>query len=85
MRLRLRVFLTLIAFHMAAYGFSVAAEDPPAEAPQPKKDGSLSEKLDKSKGVIKPPSEVDPRMVKPAPKMSPKSTPIIPPPAPEAK
>ncbi|WP_363350157.1 hypothetical protein [Methylocystis echinoides] len=47
--------------------------------------GSLSEKLDKGKGVIKPAPGVDPHIVKPAPDLPPQSTPVIPPPAPQAK
>jgi hypothetical protein len=46
---------------------------------------SLSEKLKKGNGVVVPPSDIDPRGVKPAPDINPKSTPIIPPPAPQAK
>jgi hypothetical protein len=41
---------------------------------------SLSDKLDKSGGVIKPPADVDPKMAKPAPVPNPNSTPVIPPP-----
>jgi hypothetical protein len=44
----------------------------------PKK--SLSDKLDASGGVIKPPPGVDPEIVKPAPVPQPNSTPVIPPP-----
>jgi hypothetical protein len=49
--------------------------DQPSNAQQ-----SLSEKLDKSGGVIKPPADVDPKMAKPAPVPNPNSTPVIPPP-----
>src|SRR3984893_11081762 len=41
---------------------------------------NLSDKLDASGGVIKPPSGVDPELVKPAPVPEPNSTPVIPPP-----
>jgi hypothetical protein len=41
---------------------------------------SLSDKLDKSGGVIKPPADVDPKMATPAPVPNPNSTPVIPPP-----
>jgi hypothetical protein len=41
---------------------------------------NLSDKLDKSGGVIKPPPGVDPEIVKPAPVPQPNSTPVIPPP-----
>ena len=40
---------------------------------------SLSDKLDKSGGVIKPKPGVDPGIVKPAPVAEPNSTPVIPP------
>ena len=40
---------------------------------------SLSEKLDKSGGVIKPAEGVDPQIVHPAPVPDPNSTPVIPP------
>lgn len=43
-------------------------------------DKSLSDKLDASGGVIKPPPGVDPEIVKPAPVPRPNSTPVIPPP-----
>jgi len=40
---------------------------------------SLSDKLDKSGGVIKPVEGVDPKIVQPAPVPNPNSTPVIPP------
>lgn len=40
---------------------------------------SLSDKLDKGNGVIKPAPGVDPGMVKPAPVPNPQSMPVIPP------
>jgi hypothetical protein len=40
---------------------------------------NLSDKLDKSGGVIKPAEEVDPQIVQPAPVPYPNSTPVIPP------
>ena len=43
-------------------------------------DKNLSDKLDASGGVIKPPPGVDPQIVKPAPVPEPNSTPVIPPP-----
>lgn len=46
-------------------------------SPQP---GSLSEKLDRSEGVIKPPAGVDPDIQKPAPAPNPSLMPVIPPP-----
>ena len=41
--------------------------------------GNLSDKLDKSDGVIKPPSGIDPAMAKPAPP-TPETMPVIKPP-----
>jgi hypothetical protein len=41
---------------------------------------TLSERLDRSKGVIRPPSGIDPKIHKPAPTPNPKTTPVIPPP-----
>ncbi len=41
---------------------------------------TLSDKLDASGGVIKPPQDVDPGILKPAPVPEPNSTPVIPPP-----
>ena len=40
----------------------------------------LSDKLDKSGGVIKPPADVEPKMPTPAPVPNPNSTPVITPP-----
>jgi hypothetical protein len=50
-------------------------QDQPGNAQQ-----SLSDKLDKSGGVIKPTEDIDPNMAKPAPVPNPNSTPVIPPP-----
>jgi hypothetical protein len=41
---------------------------------------SLSDKLDKSGGVLKPSGDVDPQMAKPAPVPNSSSMPVIPPP-----
>ena len=49
----------------------------PAEAP--KQSGSLSQQLDRSGGVIRPPVAVDPKMEKPAPETA-SQMPVIPPP-----
>jgi len=58
-----------------------AAPSPPAEAGSDVKSGrSLSQKLDASGGVIKPPSDIDPGIKKPAPVPEPNSTPVITPP-----
>jgi NAD+ diphosphatase len=40
----------------------------------------LSQKLDRSSGVIRPPAHVDPGLTQPAPSVGSKSTPVIPPP-----
>jgi hypothetical protein len=45
----------------------------------PDRKQSLSDKLDKSGGVIKPAEGVDPKIVQPAPVPNPNSTPVIPP------
>ena len=41
---------------------------------------TLSEKLDKSKGVLHPPGGIDPEIQTPAPDPNPNTTPVIPPP-----
>lgn len=61
-----------------------ATEAPPTRSQTPRSKQSLSEKLDKNKGVIKPPSGVDPEMTQPAP-ATPNTMPVIPPRAPGAK
>lgn len=69
-------------------GAALAAAAPPNERPgneSGKSGETLSEKLDRGKGVIKPAPDVDPNMAKPAPDLPPQSTPVIPPPAPQAK
>ena len=43
-------------------------------------DKTLSDKLDQTNGVIKPSTNVDPGMAKPAPVPNPNSTPVIKPP-----
>ncbi len=60
---------------------------PEKEAPAPaapsgagQSSDNLSQKLDASGGVIKPPAGVDPEMSKPAPVPNPNSTPVIKPP-----
>lgn len=65
------------------------ADMPKAEAPDasPHEDGlptgrSLSERLDKSHGVIKPPEGVDPGIEKPAPAPGADHMPVVPPPSP---
>lgn len=71
--------LLIVAMSLAQVATSLAEETP---TPQSKE--SLSEKLDKGKGVIKPPPGVDPGITRPAPEM-PNTMPVIPPPAPNAK
>jgi hypothetical protein len=61
---------------LAAFAATSQAED--AKAPTPP--GSLSDKLDRTDGVIKPPADVDPKISKPAPELRPNSMPVIPPP-----
>jgi hypothetical protein len=56
-----------------------AAPSPPMRS-DVKSGRSLSQKLDASGGVIKPPSDVDPGITKSAPDPNPNSTPVIRPP-----
>ena len=42
--------------------------------------GTLSDKLEQSEGVIRPPSDIAPDMTVPAPVPNPRTTPVIPPP-----
>ncbi|HUZ66431.1 MAG TPA: hypothetical protein VMU56_02080 [Beijerinckiaceae bacterium] len=49
-------------------------------SPQNAKRGNLSDKLNKTNGVLKPPSGVDPKMNRPAPAPHPNSMRVIPPP-----
>jgi hypothetical protein len=68
-------------------GAALAAEAPSPSGPGASKQQgeSLSEKLSKGKGVIKPEPGIDPRIVKPAPEPNPNTTPVLPPPSPNAK
>lgn len=52
----------------------------PAPGPLTEGSGNLSDKLDKSEGVIKPPANVDPAISKPAPVTDPGTMPVIKPP-----
>ena len=52
----------------------------PIIPPSTASDGALSDKLDKSNGVITPSTNVDPSMTKTAPVPNPNSTPVIRPP-----
>jgi hypothetical protein len=58
----------------------IPEKDRTRPADQPGSSQSLSDKLDKSGGVLKPSGDVDPQMAKPAPVPNPNSTPVIPPP-----
>jgi len=49
---------------------------PVPEAPP----GSLSDKLERNRGVLKPPAGIDPGIKKPAPEPDPGNMPVIPPP-----
>lgn len=60
-----------------------ASETKPKEvplAPDSQSGTTLSEKLDRSKGVLRPPADVDPGIQIPAPDPTPQTTPVIPPP-----
>ncbi len=85
--MRRRAAVLLASLCLVA-GAAVAPGTPPHERPGGESGTtgkSLSEKLDKGKGVIKPAPGVDPNIVKPAPELPPKSMPVLPPPAPQAK
>lgn len=77
------LFLTILLLSQQA-GALVAQEAQPRQK-SPKANESLSERLSKQKGVLKPKRDVDPGLVKPAPKMNPRSMPEIKPPSPNAK
>jgi hypothetical protein len=53
---------------------------PDTSSPTPTTGSNLSDKLEKSDGVLKPPSNVDPDMSVRAPVPNPGTTPVIPPP-----
>jgi hypothetical protein len=75
-------FLLIVAVSLAQ--IASFAQEPPPTSQTPRSKESLSEKLDKGKGVIKPPSDVDPGITRPAPEM-PNTTPVLPPPSTNAK
>ena len=54
--------------------------DPRPLAPSDESTGTLSDKLNRSRGVIAPPANVDPAIRVPAPVPDPGTTPVIPPP-----
>ena len=71
----MRAFLAAASLCLSAtLALAQSQANPPAPA------GSLSDRLDKTDGVIKPPAGVDPKIAKPAPDPHPNSTPVIPPP-----
>jgi hypothetical protein len=55
----------------------IVPEEPSTEGPS---DQTLSKKLDKSDGLIKPPSRIDPQAALAPPDAGPQSMPVIPPP-----
>jgi hypothetical protein len=79
-----------VAIGLGIFSASPAASQAPRQGtpakPVPKDPESarpgetLSEKLDRSKGIIRPPSNTDPEISKPAPAPNPGTTPVIPPP-----
>jgi hypothetical protein len=50
------------------------------QATPPNPDESLSRRLSRTEGVIKPPAGIDPEIRVPAPNPNPNTTPVIPPP-----
>ncbi len=57
-----------------------APQDPSSTAQDRRPGETLSERLDRNSGVIKPPAGVDPGIAVPAPDPNPRTTPVIPPP-----
>jgi hypothetical protein len=61
-----------------------APDKPPQTVPEARGSGSsnepLSDKLDRSSGVIKPPAHIDPGIAKTPPQRGAETTPVIPPP-----
>jgi hypothetical protein len=83
----LGAMIAVIAWSFPAFCQAQAPNTPPQPVPEdtgPGKSGSssgpLSDKLDRSGGVIHPPSGVDPGMHRAPPPTGPRSTPVIPPP-----
>ena len=75
----MKLFLvSMIALVLSTGGaLAQAAQNPP----NPPSGGTLSDKLDKSDGVVKPPDNVDSKMKTIAPPESDARTPVIAPPA----
>lgn len=57
-------------------GDRILPNQPQSDAPG----DTLSEQLNRSDGVIKPPHGIDPQIETPAPEPNPQTTPVIPPP-----
>jgi hypothetical protein len=74
---------TLLCQMSAALAAETPSSPPSGGSGQPGE--SLSEKLSKGQGVIKPAPDIDPRITKPAPEPNPNTTPVLPPPSPNAK
>ncbi len=55
-------------------------QDPRSTTPDRRPGETLSERLDRNSGVIRPPTGVDPGIAVPVPDPNPGSTPVIPPP-----
>ena len=79
----------LLAVAPPGAAFAVTAESVPPAPPkqavperiEPGTSGSsLSDKLNRSRGVIRPPADVDTGIAQPPPQMPPLSTPVLPPP-----
>jgi hypothetical protein len=88
-----RLRMTATALGAAIAGFMLVqnmpaaaqnAQNPPKQvptAPESTRPGvPLSDQLSESKGVIRPPGNVDPEIQTPAPDPMPNTTPVIPPP-----
>jgi hypothetical protein len=61
-------------------GSKSAPQDPNSTRSGTRPGETLSERLDRDNGAIRPPAGTDPHMAVPAPEPAPKSMPVIPPP-----
>ena len=88
---RLRITATAIGAAMAGYVLAQTlpaaaqkAQDSPKQVPTApdsmRPNVPLSDQLSESKGVIRPPGNIDPEIQTPAPDPHPNTTPVIPPP-----
>src|SRR5204863_2025500 len=93
---RVAVVFALVAaaaWVMVAYSVAETLQPLPPETPshqkvpeagEPATSGSstepLSDRLDRSRGVLRPPGGIDPGLTQPSPPTGPRSTPVIPPP-----